>query len=357
MISPFSLLISAFFAMYLYLGSLKHTLLTSCLLFIMIALSPINAFILPFSLLSMIGKNLDHIISRWRYSPLFFPQSLNLDLSQGEHHAHTFGYTFLGHLLRFPHYILSSVISPLYLGDDKFSIRYSDHSLYHSVPNTKLVVIFRGNGWPLDSCREIRPSPETILLTMPQPCSHQESLSFQTSLIKKILLENPNIKTIDFRAHSLGVAQALSVLDSKDIQAQLNQSKIQSIHVSMYAGFKSMLSMFSPFNVSKKLSYIPHCLWGGIPFVLYQWNYRNQKSLSGILNAHDQGNFGKSQLVINEYYCPNNQDEILGANTHILSDSLKNHSRDDKTDPALKLQSHPSMAHHCDLGRSFFNGI
>ena len=91
--------------------------------------------------------------------------------------------------------------------------------------------------------------------------------------------------------------------------------------------------------------------------MLSQWNYRNQKSLSGILNAHDQGNFGKSQLVINEYYCPNNQDEILGTNTHILSDSLKNHSRDDKTDPALKLQSHPSMAHHCDLGRSFFNGI
>lgn len=348
MINPFYLSISAFFMLYLYLGSLKHTLLTSCLFLIMIATFPINAFILTFSLLSMVGKNLDCILSYWYHSPQYH----NLNLSGGEHHAHTFGYTLLGKILRFPHYLLSSIISPLYMSDDKFLISYSNNSSH-----TRLVVLFRGNAWPLDYLRNITPQSKTIFLTMPQPCSHHESLSFQTSLIKKILEENPHIDTIDFRAHSLGVAQALSVLNSKTIQTQFKQANIQSIHVSMYAGFKSILSMFNPFNASNPLSFIALCLWGSMPFVLSQWNYRNQKSLSGILNAYNQGDFGHAQLTLNEYYCPNNKDAVLGANTHILSEALKTTSRSNNTHATPILESHPSMEHHNNLGDSFFNGI
>ena len=358
MIVPISLiLISFFFMMYLYQGSLQQALLSSAQLCLMIALSPINAFILVLSLVAIINKNLDHIIYHWRFSPFYCDPSHNLDISCGQHNAHTVGHTFFREILRSPHYVLSSVISPLYMSDDKFSIsNNTNRRLYYPILNTSLVVIFRGNQWSLDPCSNIRPKTGTILLTMPQPCSHQESLSFQTSLIKKVLQKNPHIKTIDFRAHSLGVAQALSVLDSKSMQEDLKQSQIESIHVSMYAGFKSMLSMFSPFNASNSLSFIAPCLWGGIPFVLSQWNFRNQKSLSGILNAYDQGKFGGSQLIINEYYCPNNQDTVLGANTHILSDTLKNPSRNDKLRPRLTLFSDPSMKNHCDL-EHFFNAI
>lgn len=332
----------------------------SAQLLMMVVLFVPNVFLLALSAVAICGQVIDHAISYMLIASRKLVSGLKsifqskkaasskstvsedtLPTSSGIHHAHSFGYS-VRFLLRICHYILSAAVSPLYAGEDSYRIQRPAKG-----SPTTLVILFRGNGLSLDETYGENSKNGSIVLTMPQPCSKGESVSMQSKLLVKLLTENPSLTTVDMRAHSLGVAQALSLLEQPSVKNSLKQSRVSAIRMRLYGGFKSLPALFRPLNFSCLFSSVVPCLWGALPFMYFQWNYRNQQSMKNIINTYSGQAFSKISLSVDEYYCYKNLDQILGDNTHILSDDLMAEA---KKVGHFSFSSTNSMENHNDWG-------
>lgn len=238
--------------------------------------------------------------------------------------------TFLSRLLLFCYRLLSSPVSPqatiLNPGQRCVTV---ERELNHA--NNTVVFDFPPNMgqvpsyFDLVSCRRRMLCKKIVFMN--QPFSKREGLSTHRSTIIDLVENDSSIDKIIFRGHSLGAACMLAVVSDSQI-LRLLKDKSMEVDIRIGGTMNSILEFFVPFKHRAGLFSYLYLLWGYLPIVLFNWNYRSKSAIRDIKAS-------LSSARIKE--CYSLRDPILGTNTNVTDEGVA------------------SMKGHNDLDSSFYS--
>lgn len=239
--------------------------------------------------------------------------------------------TFLSRLLLFCYRLLSSPVSPqaTIFNPDQRCVTV-EKQLNHAHNN---IVVFdfppnmgqAPSNYYLDRCRQQMRCKKIAFMN--QPFSKREGLSIHRSTIIDLVQNDRSIDKIIFLGHSLGAACMLAAVSDSQILQLLRDRSIE-VEIRIGATMNSILEFFIPFKHRAGLFSYLYLLWGYLPIVLFNWNYRSKSAIREIKAS-------LSSASITE--CYSRKDRVLGTNTNVTDEGLA------------------SMKGHNDLDFSFYS--